>query len=68
MIKHKAEHELFPDRQQALATLTGINQPLLFWYHKAARILPWRSDPTHYQVWLSEIMLQQTRLSGSNPG
>lgn len=67
MIKHKAEHELFPDRQQALATLTGINQPLLFWYHKAARILPWRSDPTPYHVWLSEIMLQQTRVEAVLP-
>lgn len=35
---------------------------LLAWYHQNARILPWRSDPTPYHVWVSEIMLQQTRV------
>ena len=27
------------------------------------RVLPWRSDPTPYRVWISEIMLQQTRVA-----
>ena len=35
--------------------------PLLEWYREHARTLPWRSDPTPYHVWVSEIMLQQTR-------
>ena len=35
---------------------------LLTWYHENRRILPWREDPTPYHVWLSEIMLQQTRV------
>ncbi len=35
---------------------------LLTWYHENRRILPWRDDPTPYHVWLSEIMLQQTRV------
>ena len=35
---------------------------LLNWYHQNRRILPWREDPTPYHVWLSEIMLQQTRV------
>ena len=35
---------------------------LLDWYRMNARDLPWRSDPTPYHVWLSEIMLQQTRV------
>ena len=35
---------------------------LLFWYDYNARILPWREDPTPYHVWISEIMLQQTRV------
>ena len=34
---------------------------LLAWYDANRRILPWREDPTPYHVWLSEIMLQQTR-------
>ena len=37
--------------------------PLLEWYSQNARKLPWRSDPTPYHVWLSEIMLQQTRVA-----
>ena len=40
----------------------GIGQVLLDWYDFNARILPWRSDPTPYHVWISEIMLQQTRV------
>ena len=35
---------------------------LLDWYDKNRRILPWREDPAPYHVWLSEIMLQQTRV------
>ena len=35
---------------------------LLTWYDATARNLPWRDDPTPYHVWLSEIMLQQTRV------
>jgi len=35
---------------------------LLQWYDENARELPWRSDPKPYKVWLSEIMLQQTRV------
>ena len=37
--------------------------PLLLWYRENARTLPWRSDPTPYHVLVSEIMLQQTRVS-----
>lgn len=39
-----------------------IAEPLLQWYDVHKRQLPWRSDPTPYHVWLSEIMLQQTRV------
>ncbi len=35
---------------------------LLSWYDENRRILPWREDPAPYHVWLSEIMLQQTRV------
>lgn len=30
-------------------------------------ILPWREDPTPYHVWVSEIMLQQTRVEAVKP-
>ena len=35
---------------------------LLFWYDRNARILRWREEPRPYYVWVSEIMLQQTRV------
>lgn len=36
--------------------------PLLNWYSKHSRQLPWRQNPDPYAVWVSEIMLQQTRV------
>lgn len=44
-----------------------IFETLLNWYEKNRRILPWREDPTPYHVWLSEIMLQQTRVEAVKP-
>ena len=41
--------------------------PLLKWYDKNRRILPWREDPDPYRVWVSEIMLQQTRVEAVKP-
>ena len=35
---------------------------LLSWYDENRRILPWREEPGPYHTWLSEIMLQQTRV------
>ena len=35
---------------------------LLHWFEYNKRILPWREEPTPYHVWVSEIMLQQTRV------
>lgn len=40
---------------------------LLEWYDQTRRILPWREDPQPYYVWLSEIMLQQTRVEAVKP-
>ncbi|NCP88064.1 A/G-specific adenine glycosylase [bacterium] len=37
-------------------------QAILAWYERNARRLPWRGHPDPYAVWLSEIMLQQTRV------
>ena len=47
--------------------LTQIVEPLLFWYQKNKRSLPWRDQPTPYRVWVSEIMLQQTRVEAVKP-
>ena len=40
----------------------AIIPPLLAWYDAGHRDLPWRTHPTPYRVWVSEIMLQQTRV------
>ena len=49
--------------------MENIAPALLDWFYKNHRILPFREDPTPYHVWLSEVMLQQTRafpLSGKH--
>ena len=52
-----------------LENLKGIfiNNPLLKWYDGCRRVLPWREEPTPYHVWVSEIMLQQTRVEAVKP-
>lgn len=47
--------------------LKPLTEPLLDWYHAHARSLPWREDITPYRVWVSEIMLQQTRVEAVKP-
>ncbi len=42
--------------------MTPLAQNLLNWYHKHARKLPWRGLENPYAIWVSEIMLQQTRV------
>ena len=50
-----------------LFELAPIVEPLLTWFGSHARILPWREEPTAYRVWVSEIMLQQTRVEAVKP-
>ena len=40
-----------------------IQDTLINWYAENRRDLPWRHNPTPYQVWLSEVILQQTRVN-----
>ena len=47
--------------------LDEIAEPLLRWFYSEKRSLPWRDDPTPYRVWVSEIMLQQTRVEAVKP-
>lgn len=48
-------------------TLCAIARPLVLWYAENARALPWREGRDPYRVWLSEIMLQQTRIEAVRP-
>lgn len=40
-----------------------MHDTLINWYVENHRDLPWRHDPSPYQVWLSEVILQQTRVN-----
>ena len=45
--------------------LNQLAEPLLVWFLDHARVLPWRERPEPYRVWVSEIMLQQTRIEAA---
>ena len=45
----------------------NIAQLLLEWYDKNKRTLPWRDKNNAYYTWVSEIMLQQTRVEAVKP-
>lgn len=55
------------NRDQDLERLRKIPGPLVQWYRENARKLPWRDAPSPYRVWVSEIMLQQTRIEAGKP-
>jgi A/G-specific adenine glycosylase len=48
-------------------SLEQLAAPLQTWFLGHARVLPWREDPQPYYVWISEIMLQQTRVEAVKP-
>jgi A/G-specific adenine glycosylase len=49
--------------QTLLGSAPRLRRQLLAWYDRHKRELPWRRDCDPYRVWLSEIMLQQTRVA-----
>ena len=55
------------DTQASHLNLKLLPELLLPWYQKHARVLPWRVDCNPYHVWISEIMLQQTRVEAVKP-
>jgi len=56
-----------PTTVEAVHETTPVAPPLLRWYDRHRRALPWRAKPGEapdpYRVWLSEIMLQQTTVA-----
>ena len=48
--------------QHRIEETEKLVRPLLSWYSENARSLPWREAPSPYHTWISEIMLQQTRI------
>ena len=57
--KNQTDNNIEPQKTGELA---DIVTPLTDWYRKNKRDLPWRHNPDAYRVWVSEIMLQQTRV------
>lgn len=47
--------------------LQDIEKPLLDWYDENKRPLPWRENKNPYEIWVSEIMCQQTRVEAVKP-
>jgi A/G-specific adenine glycosylase len=45
------------------AKIARLRRQLLEWYSRNRRDLPWRRNPDPYSIWVSEIMLQQTRVA-----
>jgi A/G-specific adenine glycosylase len=43
--------------------IVRLRRQLLAWYEENRRDLPWRRDPDPYAIWVSEVMLQQTRVA-----
>ncbi|MBO9130962.1 A/G-specific adenine glycosylase [Bacillus sp. 165] len=47
--------------------IKGFQQDLISWFEREQRDLPWRINKDPYRVWVSEIMLQQTRVEAVKP-
>ena len=47
--------------------LAQLVRPALDWFYENRRILPWREGKNPYHIWVSEIMLQQTRVEAVKP-
>ena len=52
---------------QKQKTKRAIERHLLPWFACNKRSMPWRSNRTPYRVWISELMLQQTRVDQATP-
>ncbi len=54
--------KILPSPISSSATLRALRNALLRWYDEHGRDLPWRRTRDPYRIWVSEIMLQQTRV------
>lgn len=51
----------------ALLSVDEFQSSLLSWYQEHKREMPWRGEKDPYKIWISEIMLQQTRVEQARP-
>src|SRR6202047_1264923 len=54
-------------RALAMSSIRAMRRRLLLWYQKSKRDLPWPRTKDPYRIWVSEIMLQQTRVAAVIP-
>jgi A/G-specific adenine glycosylase len=57
----------YPDTMLEGRELAAFRKQLLGWFRQFQRDLPWRRTKDPYRIWLSEIMLQQTRVAAAIP-
>lgn len=55
------------ETEQQMNALEKLTEPLVKWYRQNKRSLPWRDQGNAYYTWVSEIMLQQTRVEAVKP-
>jgi A/G-specific adenine glycosylase len=55
--------DVSPSPISSSATLRAVRRALLRWYDEHGRDLPWRRTRDPYRIWVSEVMLQQTRVA-----
>jgi A/G-specific adenine glycosylase len=63
--KHGAARSPEPLVPLTGAELRGLQRRLLAWFRRNQRSLPWRGTRDHYRIWISEVMLQQTRVAAA---
>jgi len=63
----QAEKAIFYYRSLVLPTIRSLRMKLTRWYDRAQRDLPWRRTRDPYAIWISEVMLQQTRVAAVIP-
>jgi A/G-specific adenine glycosylase len=56
-----------PREAPGAASDSALRRALLRWYDGHRRTLPWRGERDSYRIWLSEVMLQQTRVATATP-
>src|SRR5712692_10281981 len=60
-------NETVDDITGHLMDVGRLRRRILSWYRKQKRDLPWRKSRDPYRIWISEIMLQQTRVAAVIP-
>jgi A/G-specific adenine glycosylase len=63
----QAERAIFYYRSLDLLAIRTLRRKLTRWYDRAQRDLPWRRTRDPYAIWISEVMLQQTRVAAVIP-